>query len=350
MRTFKCLCGGTLFFENTHCGACQREVGWCDVCDGMTTLTDEGTCSQEACGSSVKPCANRQNHAVCNRFLSAGEASQICRSCCLTAVVPDGNNPQQVLLWRIIEAAKRRLLYDLRLVGFSEPQLLEEPALSFRFLADQPGRRVMTGHAAGVITINLAEADSVEREKRRQRFGEPHRTVIGHLRHECGHYLWMRLVEGKQESQFCELFGDYRNPAYEEAMELYYEQGVADAWQERYISQYAAAHPWEDFAETAGFYLDMKSVIDTVAWHAPTLISGPAPDLDGLLANYLSVGIALNEVNRTMGLTDLVPEVVTAPVQEKLRFVHTLLSQQSARARPALQVAAATDAAAKKSS
>ena len=165
MRTFKCPCGGTLFFENTHCGACRREVGWCDVCDEMTALSDDSKCSRDGCRSAVNPCANRLRYSVCNRYLSAGEASDLCRSCCMTAVVPDVSDPQQVSLWGIVEAAKRRLLYDLRLVGFSEAQLLQQPALSFRFLIDQPDRRIMTGHAAGVITMNLAEADSVERER-----------------------------------------------------------------------------------------------------------------------------------------------------------------------------------------
>ena len=42
----------------------------------------------------------------------------------------------------------------------------------------------------GVITIDLAEGDDAHREALRVQLGEPYRTMLGHLRHEIGHYYW----------------------------------------------------------------------------------------------------------------------------------------------------------------
>ena len=57
----------------------------------------------------------------------------------------------------------------------------------------------MTGHASGLITINLAEADDSERERQRRQMGEPYRTLLGHFRHEIAHYYWDRLVRDSPE-------------------------------------------------------------------------------------------------------------------------------------------------------
>ncbi len=63
----------------------------------------------------------------------------------------------------------------------------------------------MTGHAGGLITLNVAEADDPERERQRKSMGEPYRTLLGHFRHEIAHYYWDRLV--------AELAGDRGVPA-----------------------------------------------------------------------------------------------------------------------------------------
>jgi len=52
----------------------------------------------------------------------------------------------------------------------------------------------MTGHASGQVTINAAEGNSVDREQMREDMNESYRTVIGHFRHEIGHYYWDPLV------------------------------------------------------------------------------------------------------------------------------------------------------------
>ncbi|TWT77396.1 hypothetical protein Pla123a_20570 [Posidoniimonas polymericola] len=327
MRTYDCSCGATLFFTNTHCHTCGRTVGWCDACRAVTSVSKSGQCETPGCGQRLQPCANRDAYEVCNAMVSADAGSgALCRGCQRTTHAPDPSDARNLTQWRALERGKRRLHYDLALIGVTDQQLDAEPPLTYRFLADTPDEHIITGHADGVITINLAEADPVVREKGRQQFGEPQRTIIGHFRHEVGHFLWMRLVENEAPHDDCvRLFGDHENPPYGEAMDRYYAEGPDPNWQANYISQYASSHPWEDFAETCGFYLDMRAVLDTLEHQSVRSLSvRRGADLDELLDAYIEAGLTLNEINRTMGLTDLVPEVVNEPVREKLRFVHGL--------------------------
>lgn len=322
MKTYTCQCGTPLFFGNRQCVECGLDAGWCDVCSETVAVSPEGTCV--SCGTSVVPCANRTTYDVCNCFVDASLAEQgtLCRSCGMTTMVPDTSLPANVRRWALLEAAKRRLLYDFRTVGYPDDQLTASPPLAFRFLADTPAKHVVTGHANGVITINTSEADPVHRESTRQQFGEPHRTLIGHMRHETGHFFWMREIEGHRDAEAARLFGDADANPYAETMKQYYEQGPPEDWNEQFISTYAASHPWEDFAETYAFYLDMRAVLDTLRWNAPEQVEDLGDDLPSMLATYCSAGIVLNEINRTMGLTDLVPEVVPPAVVSKLQFVH----------------------------
>ncbi|MEZ6047392.1 MAG: putative zinc-binding metallopeptidase [Planctomycetaceae bacterium] len=225
------------------------------------------------------------------------------------------------------ENAKRRTLFILDVLGFpfrTEEQV-DAPELKFEFKAD--GKEpVMTGHHAGCITINIKEADPVEREKLRVNFNEPHRTLVGHFRHELGHYYWDRLVQGKKEFEFREQFGDERDPSYQKALSAYYENGPAENWRQNFVSAYASMHPWEDFAESFNVYLDMLSVLFT-ADHFE-VVRNDLQDFDRMLTHYAQVGMIVNEINRDMGLIDLVPEVFGPQIKEKLRFIHQLRTQQ----------------------
>lgn len=290
-------------------------------------------CGNPKCEQHVQKCANRESHDICNCHFQPDdeETTTLCRSCRLTTVIPDLSIEGNVARWQALEAAKRRLLDSLDSLDLSfatgddGDDGDDRPPLTFEFKADLPDARVMTGHAGGVITINLRESSPVEREKSREKFGEPHRTLIGHFRHEVGHYYWMTLVEGRDEPTFMTHFGDHAQPPYGEAMPAYYENGPPADWPSRFISQYASAHPWEDFAETSAFYLDMCGVLDTVAYRLPNQIeSPPVYEFDAMLADYRRIGMICNEINRSMGLTDLLPEVVSEPVVEKLRYVHGL--------------------------
>ncbi len=346
MRTYSCQCGNTLFFDNSLCLACGKEVGFCPVCRQITALvaTDDGgyACGHTRCGAALAKCQNYLEYDVCNQCVPAESAAEqpLCDCCRFNDTIPDlavaGNLPK----WYRLEAAKRRLFYDLGELGLPYGTEADgiEPPLSFDFKADvipkkrywRSGNvateRVYTGHANGKITINIREACDVEREKLRVDLGEAHRTLIGHFRHEIGHYYWEQLVLGRREEEFIALFGDHNNPTYAEALDRYYEQGAPADWQQNYVSAYATMHPWEDFAETWALYLDMAGALDTAAWQGfGGMTDAVRKDVDTLIRRYQQLGVALNEINRSMGLLDLVPEVFVAPVVEKLRYVHELV-------------------------
>jgi hypothetical protein len=223
-----------------------------------------------------------------------------------------------------------------------------EPPLSFDFKADvipAPSlwrtvgvQRVYTGHAGGKITINIREADDAEREKRRLDLNESHRTLIGHFRHEIGHYYWEVLVRDRREAEFAPLFGDPHDPPYDQALEQYYANGPAPDWDQRFISAYASMHPWEDFAETFAACLEMIDVLDTARSQGWSL---PAPDesddFDALLVHHQRIGLAVNELNRSMGLIDLLPKVFTPPVVEKMRLIHRVLRESAVAAQEACE-------------
>lgn len=191
--------------------------------------------------------------------------------------------------------------------------------------------RVYTGHANGKITINIREADPVEREALRVDLGEAHRMLIEHFHHEIGHYYWDLLVRGRREPECVAVFGDHENPTYAEALERYYKEGAPDGWAERFVSAYATMHPWEDFAETFATWLDLTVALDSAHYvgfsDVPDL---HAADTDTLVAAYRRIGVAMNEMNRTMGLLDFLPEVFVPPVVDKLRFVHGLVREAEA--------------------
>lgn len=330
MRTETCQCGQTLFHDNSQCVRCQSPVGRCAVCGRIATLIrtiDDGyQCHHDDCQAKLALCDNYATRNVCNWTVPGGSGAKFCDSCQLTEVIPDLSRPELWERWFQMEAAKRRLLYSLNLLNLpyrrSDPRA--NPPLKFQFLdASASHQSVTTGHQNGCITINLAEADAVEREKTRVAFGEPQRTVIGHFRHEIGHYYWEVLVRGRDEERFRALFGDERTPSYEEAQKRYYQQGPRSSWEAESISAYATMHPWEDFAESFAGYLDIISLLDTAQHHR--LIQPPPEDFPAMVLAYQKLAVILNETTRERGLLDLVPEVLTSKVVKKLGYVHQLI-------------------------
>jgi len=345
-----------LFFDNSMCLRCGREAGFCPACQNITALVPlrDGVwhCGHGNCGAELVKCANYWQHNVCNRCVRAEEAAAsaapaLCDCCSFNQTIPDLGVPGFAEKWYRLEAAKRRLLYDLDLVGlpcsFAAGDL--RPPLRFDFKADVVPKtflwwtmgkkeQVFTGHANGLITINIKEASAVERERLRVNFGEAHRTLIGHFRHEIAHYYWEVLVRGQDEAGCRAVFGDHENPTYQDALTAYYRNGPLPNWQEQFVSAYATMHPWEDFAETFATWLDMMSVLHTA--HFNGFSAGPPcfGDLDGAMSQYKTLGIGMNEINRSMGLLDLVPEVLVAPVREKMRYIHALASAARASGRP----------------
>jgi hypothetical protein len=352
MKMYTCYCGNILFFENSVCLACRREVGWCPVCKGMHALLpqEDGryTCANPACRAHLVKCHNYAVHNVCNRMIAVATTEpahtnhgKLCDYCRFNATIPDLSVEGNLAKWYQLEVAKRRLLYTLDVLNLPYGTRADgfELPLSFDFKADiapaskawrssEGGEKVYTGHANGKITINIREADPVEREKLRVNMGETHRTLIGHFRHEIGHYYWQLLVQHKEEDAFKALFGDHTCPSYQQALSYYYKNGPKPYWRQAYISAYATMHPWEDFAETWGAYLDMVSVLDT-AENAYLLKPGTddlaSKNFDSMVVSYLQLGIKVNEVNRAMGLMDILPEIFTQPVLQKLKYIHQLI-------------------------
>lgn len=327
MRSFQCQCGATLFFGSRHCVACGSETAMCPECRHVAALqsSEDGTMVCRNCERTLRHCCNSSEFQVCNNAVLADDRQRLCRYCRTNEVIPDLNVDGNLEKWGRLEAAKHRVLYDVERIGL--PLTIDDShlGLPLRFeFKSSDNEPVSTGHADGLITIDTAEADSVQREQNRVQFGEPQRTLVGHFRHELGHYFWQSLVEPEKLDEFRAVFGDERNPAYVDARQRYYAQGADVNWQDNYISAYATMHPWEDFAETFAAYMDMNAIIATARHFERINVEATEEDFNQMCQDYADVGIVANEFNRDLGLLDLVPEVFTDPVIEKLRFIHKL--------------------------
>ncbi len=325
MRAFTCgHCGQLLFFENSLCLRCRSPQGFVPSKLDLVVLWVDGH-------PDLQRCANAEL-ARCNWVVEDEDHGGLCRSCRLTRTRPADGDAEALAQFALAEAAKRRLMFQLL-----DLLLPIEPDLRFELLssARQP---VITGHADGLVTLDLAESDDAHRERRRSELSEPYRTLLGHFRHEIGHYYWPRLVEraGWLE-QYRDLFGDER-ANYQQAIERHYEHGPPADWEERFVSAYATMHPWEDWAETFAHYLHIRDTLETAIAFGiivggpqgvrdASLEAAPHPEVgegsfDGIIQSWLPLTYALNAVNRSMGKDDLYPFVLAEGVIRKLAFVH----------------------------
>ncbi|MEX2113041.1 MAG: putative zinc-binding peptidase [Pirellulales bacterium] len=355
MQHFHCaVCGQSLFYENVLCTRCGHTLAFLPDLRTLSPLeaveAPAGESASngpaiftalvpEAQGATYRLCGNYSEFGVCNWAVPADDDNPLCEACRLNRVVPDASDPAAREKWQRLEIAKRRLLYTLFALGLPiQPVSESDSGLAFSFLEDRPEKTVTTGHADGLVTINVSEADDAYRERMREEMGEAYRTLLGHVRHEAGHYYWDRLIrESAWLESFRQLFGDER-PDYGEAMKRHYEQGPPAHWQDSHVSAYAAMHPWEDWAETFAHYLHMVDTLDTAANYGvsledaasdiPTDVDTPAIDndsFDELIAAWVPLTVALNSFNRSMGLPDIYPFVLAEPAIEKLRFVHSVI-------------------------
>ncbi len=295
-------------------------------------------------------CENH-SHGACNWLVDAKGCERFCLSCRLNRTIPPLHIAENLEAWRSIERGKRRLIYSLMRLGLPLKSKTEdaENGLAFDFLSeDAVGPNdgpVFTGHLNGLITLNIAEADPAHREKARLSMGEAYRTIIGHFRHEVGHYYWERLVYPEPDTLGgCRaLFGDERRD-YGEALDVYYRNGPVNNWQEQYLSAYSSAHPWEDWAETWAHYMHLLDIVETA--HAFGMRLAPdlenmrhlslqttvdpfgGTDIDSILSAALPLTLAVNSLNRGMGQPDIYPFVLPPPVVEKLRFIHELVRRK----------------------
>lgn len=327
-----------VFFENDRCVKCGERLGF--FADTLE-MSSEKQWAPRSSRKEARGCANG-GQRVCNWMVT--DANDFCAACRLNEVIPDlsiSGNPER---WSKLELAKRRCLYTFLQLRLPIEALEGENCkpLRFRLLGDTPNAPpILTGHENGIITINIAEADDDERERRRLKLHEPYRTLVGHVRHESGHYYWDRLVANSPHLEdFRKVFGD-ESADYKQALEKYYQQGPAAGWEERNVTAYASLHPWEDWAETWAHYLHMVDVMETAASFglgmnpdgaqndAPQKVEGEMSrchrDFDKLLNDWRPLTLALNSINRGMGLPDLYPFVIAETAVEKLRFVHRVI-------------------------
>ncbi|MGJ8652514.1 MAG: zinc-binding metallopeptidase family protein [Opitutaceae bacterium] len=350
MRIFQCAnCNHPVFFDNVLCHKCGSALGFSLENYTLVTLARNNGKLVDLFNANVRYtyCANEQ-HGACNWLVPESSHSSYCAACNLNSVIPDIHDESKMVLWRELEKTKRRLIYSLYRFSLPIQSKVDDPqnGLSFEFLSDDPSKgnkgRILTGHSNGVITINIAEADSAYREKARSQMGESYRSLIGHFRHEVGHYYWDRLIYNDESllTQFRALFGDERAD-YGEALKKHYEDGPVQGWESIYVSSYAAAHPWEDWAETWAHYHHFMATLESA--YSFGLSTEPLVrndnslkitanfdpyielDFERIAATYIPLTLAINSLNRSMGQPDLYPFVVPAPAMQKLAFIHSTL-------------------------
>ena len=355
MRLFACQsCSQMVYFDNVSCTRCDAVLGFAPDALQVRALAplDDGTWQPQGGTEIYRHCANREAHQVCNWLVPADDPEPFCIACRLNQTIPDLDVAGNAILWQRLETEKRRLVYSLLRLGLPVvPRRLDPAGLAFDFLADTAPNfnetgRVLTGHASGLITLNIAEADPVVREKMRSEMAEPYRTILGHFRHESGHYYWDRLVrDGTWLGAVRALFGDDTED-YAQALQRHYETGPGPDWHEHFISAYASTHAWEDWAESWAHYLHIVDTTETAAEFGLSVRprvgtsadlyveTGIDPyreaDFRVVLAHWLPLTYALNSLNRSMGHDHVYPFVLPGPVIEKLGLVHRIV--QSARA------------------
>ena len=347
MKLFVCQsCGNVVYFENRSCGRCGHRLAFLPEKMTLSVIEPDGQgWRAQADGDNVRfLCVNAEQDA-CNWLTDPGTSDRFCRACRHNGTVPDLSVPQNLLAWRELEIAKHRLFYSLLRWKLPLATRSEDSAhgLIFNFLADDPfsGNKVMTGHDNGLITIALTEADDAEREKRRLAMGEPYRTLLGHFRHEVGHYFWDVLVHDGGKLDACRaVFGD-DSVDYGEALQRHYANGPPADWQQNFVSAYATTHPWEAFAETWAHYLhiadplemgsefglEVHPVADRTGQLSTRVAIDPyvAENFAAVVAAWLPFTFAINSVNRAMGLRDLYPFILSPSVIKKLCFIHDLV-------------------------
>ena len=357
MKFFNCnKCDQPVFFENTLCVKCNHTLGYLpDLATVRALSSVEGDtweiAGQQSPGQLYRMCENYSKAGVCNWMIPAHQPDPLCLACRLNRTIPDLSQPHNVACWGRLEAAKRRLVYSLLALGLPVKNKQDEPerGLAFSFLADSDpdfvdSPRVITGHDEGLITINIAEADDAFRVKMRLDMDERYRTVLGHFRHEVGHYYWQILIrDSTRIDAFRRLFGDERQD-YDSALKQYYDNKAPDNWQDNYISAYASSHPWEDWAETWAHYLHIVDMLET-AQAFDLAVEGSSlqklaiseqldatrqagESFERLLAEWLPLTFAFNSINRSMGLDDVYPFVLSESATNKLHFIHQTIKSK----------------------
>ena len=346
MKTLTCArCGQGVFFENVLCSACGATLGFDPDQLNFAAFEIDAEGKWQQLGAeqpALKPCANYAQ-GICNWTLPADSSEMLCRCCRTTEIIPALSKPENQTYWRLLEEAKRRLFYGLISMKLPVPNKADdrEHGVAFHFLEQiTPAEKVLTGHDDGVIVLNIAEADDAHRESARARLHEPYRTLVGHFRHEIGHYYWDRLIsDSVWLEEYRRLFGDERAD-YAEALKKHY-ANPNPGWQQSFISVYASAHPWEDWAECWAHYMHIRDGLETAnTWGikiqrrlpgalevTPVPIDATSSPIgQALIEQWLPVSQFINAMDRSLGSHDSYPFVLTEPVIVKLEFIHKVIS------------------------
>ncbi len=325
MKSFRCrVCDNSLHFENSLCVACGTSLGFSRPERAIVPLDSAGR-YVDASGAQWYVCANL-NLSGCT-WLASAPGNQ-CSSCDLTRTRPSDEDLVGLENFPAAEAAKRHLLVELDTLGFEVVGKDVDPDDGIAFdLLSSVEENVVIGHENGIITIDLAESDDAYREKVRAKLSEPYRTMLGHFRHEFGHYAEWQWVRGDERMSRCrELFGD-ESKDYQAEIQRHYDEGPPEGWESSFISTYATMHPFEDFAETWAHYLHICDSIETAREYGLLTVGGISDFTqfnDVVTGVWIPLSIALNQMNRSMGKDDVYPFIIPAPVLDKLDFVASL--------------------------
>lgn len=339
MRQFHCdNCSHVVEFSAQVCPQCASPLGYVSASRAIRPLRPTAHDAVFETTDGELPLWRCLNAAWgCNWMVPTGSETPWCRSCQLTRGRPDEARPDAVAAWTTAEAAKRRLVYQLDELGL--PIDIRSPSAPDGLVFDLvylPGEGGITGHLDGVVTLDLAETDDRHRDELRRQLGEPFRTVIGHLRHEVGHYYWQRLVEQAGElANFRRLFGDERTD-YQSAVERHYASGT-DGWDPNvFVTSYAASHPLEDWAESFAHYLHILDTLDTAAAYglapeASCTESVDSVDFDRLLDRWRPIATGVNAIAESLGVAAVYPFDMRGEVIDKLAFVHRQVTAHTER-------------------
>ena len=349
MKLYACShCKQPLYFENNACLHCGHTVGFEAGSLSMITLVSETEPEWHDISDPQRKyrfCENAQ-HGTCNWLIPPEHSSTFCQACELNRTIPGLSSPENLSRWKRIEIAKHRLVYSLLRLHLpvrpkeKPEEKPEEEGIAFDFIADlSPTERVMTGHNQGIITLNIEEADEGERVRNKLDLGEKYRTLLGHFRHEIGHYYWDLLIKDKPPlKKFRQLFGDEQKD-YALSLKAYYETGAPANWADHFISPYASSHPWEDWAETWSHYMHLMDTLETaysfgIVVNTREQVAAMQADVsrdpyniknfNTIIQLWLPLTFAVNSLNRSMGHPDFYPFVISPPVMDKLGFIHEI--------------------------
>jgi hypothetical protein len=324
VKAFRCrVCDKPLHFENSRCVSCGTRLGFSRSERAIVPVDEKGR-YVDADGLEWFLCRNLTLSGC--TWLTDTDGGE-CFSCGLTRTRPNDEDAVGLANYPAAERAKRHLVVELDGLGFPVVGKDTDPENGLAFdLLSSVEKNVTIGHANGLITIDLAESSPAHREKVREKLGEPYRTMLGHFRHEVGHYYDWQLVRGDLRTQFRELFGD-ETVSYQDEIDRHYAEGPPEGWESSYISSYATMHPWEDFAETWAHYLHICDSIETASEYGLTTVGTITSFTnfhDVVVGIWMPLSVALNMINRSMGHEDLYPFVIPSAVLDKLDFVASL--------------------------